>query len=612
MRLSIGWEKAIRAAPAAVSLVVVAGVLAFPQTRWVATWFATQALASQSSGMPRTDERLPSALSGDLQAEIAFAAIGPKQTIGRSDPADAGASASRLAALLRANPSSAPVAAAFLRYALTGWTVEPCNASREFLYNPLKQTTFDSPAHQAFIMKVAAKFEGLDPANSYFSVLRGIGFCLSGSNSDVLSELNRAASRPGYTDYLSDEVNGRWKVRDAFGNRLTVDKEADLATGDSRCDAKVAYLGMYLANDAAALEQAGDIAGGIEIRRKIILVGSKMRHGATTMPSSIRAMEWTSLAGQLPSRQVWQASHPKLNVEFGSDEQSRYFAAYAARHGRADIADLSTREWEATKVAKSVFGRMPKIELPLLIRFAKLQVAILILACAVFWMLILIMLHVVSAGEKGDLPRNRFLRVISSTFAVAVGIVFACVLNHRYVETPSGSSYLFLIVPLILVGLVRGARQGRFSAIAHDLRTCLLAFAAYSAFALALLQAQQFWIPVTVDLNAGKGFDALANLFSSPTLGFDLVMSFVVLSPAIVLLAVAAIIAIAMRRPFRASINASVRTAAPLVLCVLVIAFSACTVAIARAEISASRNLNARLHGDGQYYAAKLHVPWPE
>jgi len=355
---------------AIVALLSVLGVLAFPASRSMMLTAPCQLFTFSASAQNKTGSSLPKALARDQQAQIAFAAIGPDRSTHRYEYSPAtmagdvtatsavipdqraicyekpSAPADRLYALLVRNPASPPVAAAFLRYAAICWTTVPSDTPDYFYANPLPLTRFDTPEHRSEYMQTAARFERLYPANAYFAVFHGIGFCLVGSDSDALAELHRAAVDRQWQDYLADEGRGRLKLEGADSDNDTwVYNDELVQIGMSFVEnTALGDFASYAQSDAGVRQQAGNPQSALDICNGMILVGSKIRCHSTLLSTSVVGANEVAQAGTPPT---WKYTYSDTALAHVDSAAAKKFERYASANNRADVASLYGRELPA-------------------------------------------------------------------------------------------------------------------------------------------------------------------------------------------------------------------------------------------------------------------------
>ena len=215
------------------------------------------------------------------------------------------------------------------------------------------------PGALAAFDRAAARGERADPDNAFFPFLRAVGFFAARRDADALAALRRAAARPGWREYISDEATGGARLMaEAFGDRSAV--TAAQVGGRLLLPH---YAGLREATriatyKAVLAERAGRPHEGAAIRRDLARLGSKMRIRSSLYIGSLVGAAITDIATAGPGR-VGGKPGP---VDLGDDEEStrrmqRAYLVHLHRIGRAEEAAWVEAEHRAVERMRFVGKR---------------------------------------------------------------------------------------------------------------------------------------------------------------------------------------------------------------------------------------------------------------
>jgi hypothetical protein len=174
--------------------------------------------------------------------------------------------------LARRFPSGPAVLAAALRLARSGPALRP-------------------PADTAVLVGIAERGAEADPRNAFFPVMRASVLLRAKRDGEALASLYQAEALPAWNEYAAEEVRAGWRLSDtASGGPNTAMRGLMAIGGPYSSPAFDAYADERLSRLAANAEKSGHVGDAYRIRRALMRVGEKMRHGSTTFTGTIVGM----------------------------------------------------------------------------------------------------------------------------------------------------------------------------------------------------------------------------------------------------------------------------------------------------------------------------------
>lgn len=328
-------------------------------------------LANPESAGPATQRRLDAFISKHrddvpIQVAAAVAAAGRDATpvhAGQERP-DPGESAARRLAIARdltgRLPDSASAHAAAIRILALGGPSVNSDDVRRSLGLPVedgrsRDRVAACPAGALqFALETARRGETLAPDNAFFPFYEAGWLMTQGRRQESRAAFLRAGRCSSYDDYIRDEAAGRLRItRDGVGQTGVI---SDLA-------AAVGILFPHMASaraiarveqaDAEALEKAGDVRAGAEVRLAGMRTGSLMRRDASSAIGNLVGIAITSvMAERLPG------DPPEPTDKTGDDswrkERLERFANHLSRLGRDRDAAWVSREAAAGEETREI------------------------------------------------------------------------------------------------------------------------------------------------------------------------------------------------------------------------------------------------------------------
>lgn len=204
----------------------------------------------------------------------------------------------------------------------------------------------------------AAEGERMDPDNAYFPLMRSVGLFSAHRDAEALAAIHRAAQRPAWREYVSDETDGEAKLERA-------------AFGDEDGLAHVSFAAMVLlpqyaqfratARMAAALamhaEQRGDLKTGALIREDILRCGARMRAQSTTLIGNRVGGAISMMALQRPEGAALMETAEPAAQDTAMKALLDAFDRYAERAGRRDLASAAHEEVASNRALLDIIKR---------------------------------------------------------------------------------------------------------------------------------------------------------------------------------------------------------------------------------------------------------------
>lgn len=195
----------------------------------------------------------------------------------------------------------------------------------------------------------------LDPNNAYFPMMRAVGFFSTHRDVDAIVAIERAAQKPVWNDYTSDEEMATNRLYTAcFGQQSAMDRTiADVMLpiphfADFRAAARVAA--WY----AMRLEMTGHRDAGIGLRMALMRCGSLMRVQSSTLIGSLVGIAITRIAASRPDGAPVIPTRGTLTSAARDQRVDPRFLEYLIQSGDAPDASLATGEYTAGRRAKSI------------------------------------------------------------------------------------------------------------------------------------------------------------------------------------------------------------------------------------------------------------------
>jgi hypothetical protein len=342
----------------------------------IAATFAILALSPLTRNALRFDARMAAGkpiLGGVLtdlgvkQSEMPFGGFGPRLSAGREDGAVPSAELSvRLASAMHLTgrtkwaalqqlvadfPESPAAHAALARIACkNGGTVDVGHsAEQEELFArdasasaaPTRHRKNPGDPRDPYIMlRSCAAGERLDPDNAYFPAMAAIAHYAANQDMAARAALHRAANKPLWREYFEVEAAGRVRRAELLqGPQNSLTESATLAGMLFPHYAGLRSMARVATVQAMRREIAGDIEGGLALRRDVARVGETMRSQSSSL---IGNLVGTAIVGVSEQRPGGTPLLPENEAE-GETYQSRthlQFLEYLARHGAWDERDL--------------------------------------------------------------------------------------------------------------------------------------------------------------------------------------------------------------------------------------------------------------------------------
>ncbi|MES2458993.1 MAG: hypothetical protein V4671_00310, partial [Armatimonadota bacterium] len=283
-------------------------------------------------------------------------------------------SAERLWTLRTRFPNEPALYAAMIRY-LTGSGVRTGReAEQDLLVTPTvraesaavraklarkKQAVPDSDRDRAYLNKwyAEAADQGalLDPQNGFFPMMQAVTFFATNKDADGLAALRSAAQKSHWNDYASEEARASDKLIQATHG------ETGMLARTSRYAAILyPHLAQYRATARVATalavrkELAGDVDGGMAIRRDVARCGALMRAESSSYLGSLVGMAITQVAMTRPGGTELSESPEKAQGNDKARLQLERFLTYSNQIGRSDDAAFFQAEGIARDNARAV------------------------------------------------------------------------------------------------------------------------------------------------------------------------------------------------------------------------------------------------------------------
>lgn len=366
-----------------------------------------------------------------------------------------------LAKLTERFPTSPLPLAAYLRY--MGNYCAPLHRPEEYLLDnkPVPDDrgkigpSADSAGLTAAFLRIAKEGERIDPRNAFFPLMQATAYYSAYQDKEGLEALSRAAEKPEWREYTSEELAGAWRLNETvFGRGSELER---LVTAYRMLFPQYSqYRAVFRPAlwQAVSCEKRGDYRGGLAIRGRLMRLAATMRSQATTNIGGWMADSLLFMAGDYVS-----ADRPPKNAT--SQEQRRFLAhhylAYLDAHGYKSEAT-----WFASQVDRydgSLNLADSQVHAALLKTWAvALYSLIEIAAIAVLG----VSAFAFAYSRRFDMRKeNGLIRLIGVGIAIGsigIGVVYAMDAGAVSGLTLLGCTVVLLAPLLILCAVARGER----------------------------------------------------------------------------------------------------------------------------------------------------------
>ncbi|MCS6862575.1 MAG: hypothetical protein NZT92_19910, partial [Abditibacteriales bacterium] len=224
---------------------------------------------------------------------------------------------------------------------------------------PPQQKNFTA-AELAQAIAVARKGRQLEPDNSYFDWTLASFLFAAHRDAEALAVLHEGAQKPRYDDCTLQDTQASIAVRELVRPLLFEEKWsvfAALLFPHFAQHRRVARLAIW---EGVKAERAGDHQRALQIYGDVARLGARMRESSHCLIQSLVAIAiettaWQGLERKLTKDEEKQLLAQRNYLPERTRIAARRFAAYAAAHGRADLAEEVRRNGEA--VARFREGR---------------------------------------------------------------------------------------------------------------------------------------------------------------------------------------------------------------------------------------------------------------
>lgn len=475
----------------------------------------------------------------------------------------------------------------------------------------------------------AAAGERLDPDNAYFPFMRSIGLFAAHKDAEGLAAIRRAGTKPAWREYYTDEVEGRWRMMDSYdGYHEAISAGAVQASVLFPQYQVMRAVARLVTERVVREEMAGQAEEGLTLRRSLAHVGDLMGTQGTAYITNLVGIAITNISrirpgGAAPLKALpgennsSSSPNPKLQrrlnaycayvTELGYPEAAQQARAQAATE--KDVRQILSRQFDSG----GIFDKIVRLGKPLIAGS---------LLLAVFGLFLLLGLV---GWALSRLPRVRDQRPLpaGATFGI-ISVLLLCLLavGLLFSSTPEDVSTSFFILAVLL--LVPLGITGIFAALRPALRRPLGYFLLAGGVTLAALTAL-FGLLFEL-ISHAYGFQGDGMFIASLSGGGEpdppRLLNEGTLQRVVGVLAAAALplllglvfsVAARVKRvPVSAGMVLGFRLGAPLVLCLLAVAYAGLTLWTVPKENAANIALARSLHGEGQYAAQITGQVWPK
>lgn len=466
----------------------------------------------------------------------------------------------------------------------------------------------------------AATGERLDPNNSYFPAMRAVGLYAARRDKEATDALDRAANKPMWREYYAQEVEGAWKLSEAqYGETGTIARSAVAAAVLFPHYAQLRVMSRVATAQAVAMEQRGDHAEGLRIRKAVARVGAKMRADGQSIITNLVGIAITQIAEARPGG---AAPIPSSGNGDGGKQRTaqirKAYADYLTHIGQPDEAAWITQENINNDAARDAFKRSSELGLwssdSLLKLVRAWGVGIALLASAL-WILAMGAFASVLArtrpvrlgdGSPGPVRAGLFSAVaLLLVSVVTLGLASAFGQDDTLVPPAAMAGLTVLTAPLLWA--IRGQERRGL---------------AVGQFALTLLGAALF-VGVTAAMAFGPAHFVITGLnglgFGDDEISTDFVARCALLAatvPIMLLLPALIVAGVWCKRsglPYGAALVRTVRRGALPTASVLLTCYVVSAVKTLQLEAQSMAELREMLHHEGRYVArlAGAALPGP-
>lgn len=609
----------IRRALVGIAVGILLALLVAPQTRWL----VLRQISPGSFYSARHNRQFVQSHPNDYQIQLAGKPDNPAQT-----------QLQYARSLVPRFPENPSLRANILRYASATLHLNRPEADGSLLSgNSPPQIFTPSPPTPAAKLATfdadAAAGERLDPDNAYFPFMRSIGLFAAHQDAAGLAAIRRAGTKPAWREYLTDEVEGRWRILDSYDGHHE-------AVGGAAISAAILFPQYQIMRAEARLitekairaELAGQAEDGLTLRRSLAHVGNLMGTQGTTYITNLVGIAIASISrirpgGAAPLKSLPDENHSSSLPNPILQRRLNAYCAYVTQLGHPEAAQGARAQAAAEKDVQQslsrqfdsggIFDQILRLSRPFIASSLLIAVFGLFLVLGVTgWLL-------------NRLPRVRDRRPLppGATPGI-VGILMLCLLvacllvsSNIVVDWPES---LFILSVLLLVPL---GITGIFTALRPTLRHPFGQFLAAGVVTVAVLAALSgliFWLSshtygyhINATLTAalsGGGEPEPPSLLSGYVRNG--VISVLLVQALPLLLALLFSIAARVKRvPVSVGLVHGFRLGTPLVLCLLAVGYGGLTLWMVRQENAVNTALTRSLHGEGQYAAEITGQAWP-
>ncbi len=457
------------------------------------------------------------------------------------------------------------------------------------VFQPGPNDPVPAPAQLAAFDADAAAGERLNPDNAYFPLMRAVGLFASHRDSAGLAAVQRASTKHVWNEYVTDEVEGRWRInRDIYGGQEALSAAAASASVLFPEYAQLRAAARVVVYKAILDEQAGHPEAGLAKREALGRCGELMGVQSTAIIGNLVGVAINQISRSRPGG----APRATLDTHLPSSQRTQIYldsyCAYVTKIGHPDAAVQARADYQTWQQIQRVTS---KIEYNVLGNsMASLVHAGIALSLCVTLLPNILSVFVLGliAARLSRLPRIQRRESLPAGAAIGFWIValLGCLLTALFVYDPDGSfkayAALFVLAPLLLVGILALAVPRLRRPISAGL------------------------IAVAITL-AVAGLVGLAASWQAVVLGW-IALCFAV---PVLLMLIWSIVGLVKHVPFSVKAVENFRAVMPPLVCALMLAYGGLTLWTVQQEAQANYGLERSLHGEGQYLAQLTGQAWP-
>jgi hypothetical protein len=472
--------------------------------------------------------------------------------------------------------------------------------------------------------EAAVEGERLDPQNGFFPMMQAVTFFAANRDTEGLAALERAARKPRWNDYASEEAwSGDKLTQAAHGETGTI------ATASRHAAILFPHLAQFHATARVAIalavrkELAGDRDGGWSIRSNVARCGAVIWSDASSYIGSLVGMAITQAAMSRPGGEELPDRQGKSKDDEQGRLQAERFLAYANNIGRSDDTAFFQAERVAREEARGLYREVEEktlFSMPRLTEMMALWAGGSALVCNA---LVVLVMGGVAFG-LAQMPRIRLGQPLHPAIrwglaALAASIPFAAI-GHYYLNG-EGLIVGYVAACLSVTGAAMAALRSSDAA-----RRNLLIFVATlpsTAALLALLSFGTVYANQTASEVGGllglHEFGVIPAFLMAASNGTTSLPGMIqVVLPisggaafCAVWLAALAMRARCRRQPISVGIVRGAASSALTVASILLFAYAALTLVTWRAEQRGLAELAEMGRHEGRYFARLTGKPWP-